>query len=132
MNPLRALIWKEGRESIYKIAIGVCLGLFVGLIPKDDLDSPALLVGLFGAVLMGMDAVAGEREPGDVALSVYPTAGPRLVAGGEVCSGGCRAAGRTSRVLGRGVPRAVGMGQSPAPVGLSLGAGPPLSPCMRR
>ena len=64
MNPLRALIWKEGREAIYKIAIGVCLGLFVGLIPKDDLDFLALLVGLFGAVLMGMDAVAGERSRG--------------------------------------------------------------------
>ena len=64
MNPLRALIWKEGREASYKIAIGVCLGLFVGLIPKDDLDSSALLVGLFGAVLMGMDAVAGERSRG--------------------------------------------------------------------
>ena len=64
MNLLRALIWKEGREASYKIAIGVCLGLFVGLIPKDDLDSSALLVGLFGAVLMGMDAVAGERSRG--------------------------------------------------------------------
>ncbi len=64
MNPLRALIWKEGRESIYKIVIGVCLGLFVGLIPKDDLDDSALLVGLFGAVLMGMDMVAGERSRG--------------------------------------------------------------------
>ena len=64
MKPLRALIWKEGRESIYKIAIGVCLGLFVGLIPKDDLDDSALLVGLFGAVLMGMDMVAGERSRG--------------------------------------------------------------------
>ena len=64
MNPLRALIWKEGREASYKIAIGVCLGLFVGLIPKDDLDFLALLVGLFGAVLMGMDAVAGERSRG--------------------------------------------------------------------
>ena len=64
MNLLRALIWKEGREASYKIAIGVCLGLFVGLIPKDALDFPALLVGLFGAVLMGMDAVAGERSRG--------------------------------------------------------------------
>ena len=64
MNPLRALIWKEGREASYKIAIGVCLGLFVGLIPKDDLDFLALLVGLFGAVLMGMDSVAGERSRG--------------------------------------------------------------------
>ncbi len=64
MKLLRALLWKEGREASYKIAIGVCLGLFVGLIPKDDLDSSALLVGLFGAVLMGMDAVAGERSRG--------------------------------------------------------------------
>ena len=75
MNPLRALIWKEGREASYKIAIGACLGLFVGL--NSTLDShpdPAnfsftfeqisFLVGLCGAVLMGMDVMAGERRRG--------------------------------------------------------------------
>ena len=63
MNPLRALIWKEGREAIYKIAIGVCLGLFVGL-NHDDSDFLSHLIGVLGAVLIGMDAVAGERSRG--------------------------------------------------------------------
>ena len=66
MNPLRALIWKEGREAIYKIAVGACLALFVGLAHNDPDFSLGLvshLVGLFGAVLMG-DAVAGERSRG--------------------------------------------------------------------
>ena len=35
MNPLRALIWKEGREAIYKITVGACLGLFVGLLTHN-------------------------------------------------------------------------------------------------
>ena len=64
MNPLRALLWKEGREASYKIAIGACLGLFVGLLVHVSLEKVAYLVGLFGAVLMGMDAVAGERSRG--------------------------------------------------------------------
>ena len=78
MNPLRALIWKEGRESIYKIALGVCLGLFVGLtINLDHYPYPdpsnvinftfeqiSFLVGLCGSVLMGMDVMAGERRRG--------------------------------------------------------------------
>ncbi|MDE2810477.1 MAG: ABC transporter permease subunit [Gemmatimonadota bacterium] len=63
MNPLRALIWKEGRESSYKIAVGACLGLFIGL-NHDDSDFLSHLVGVLGAVLMGMDAVAGERSRG--------------------------------------------------------------------
>ena len=63
MNPLRALIWKEGRESIYKVAAGACLGLFVGL-NHDDSDFLSHLVGVLGAVLIGMDAVAGERSRG--------------------------------------------------------------------
>ncbi len=64
MNPLRALIWKEGRESSYKIAVGACLGILVGLLVHSSLELVAYLVGLFGAVLMGMDAVAGERSRG--------------------------------------------------------------------
>ena len=67
MNPLRALIWKEGREAIYKIAVGACLALFVGLAHNNSdfsLGLVSALVGLFGAVLMAMDAVAGERSRG--------------------------------------------------------------------
>ena len=75
MNPLRALIWKEGREVLYKVAIGACLGLFVGLtINLDSHPDPdafsftfeqiSFLVGLCSAVLMGMDVMAGERRRG--------------------------------------------------------------------
>ena len=67
MNPLRALIWKEGRESSYKIVVGACLGIFVGLAHNDSdfsLGMVSHLVGILGAVLMGMDAVAGERSRG--------------------------------------------------------------------
>ena len=74
-KPLRALIWKEGREAIYKIAIGVCLGLFIGLTINLDSDPDpdafnftfeqiSFLVGLCSAVLMGMDVMAGERRRG--------------------------------------------------------------------
>ena len=74
-KPLRALIWKEGREAIYKVAIGACLGLFVGLTINLDSDPApnafsftfeqiSFLVGLCGAVLMGMDVMAGERRRG--------------------------------------------------------------------
>ena len=75
MNPLRALIWKEGREAIYKVAIGACLGLLVGLTINLDSDPDpdafgftfeqiSFLVGLCGAALMGMDVMAGERRRG--------------------------------------------------------------------
>jgi len=68
VNPLRALIWKEGRESSYKIIVGACLGLFVGLLthnaPSYPLELICYLIGFFSAVLMGMDAVAGERSRG--------------------------------------------------------------------
>ena len=75
MNLLRALIWKEGREASYKIAIGVCLGLFIGLTINLDSDPDpdafnftfeqiSFLVGLCSAVLMGMDVMAGERRRG--------------------------------------------------------------------
>ena len=67
MKPLRALIWKEGREAIYKVIVGACLGLFVGLADNDSdsfFELVPHLVGVFGAVLMGMNAVAGERSRG--------------------------------------------------------------------
>ncbi len=80
MNPLRALIWKEGREASYKIAVGACLGLFVGLLVHVSLEIVAYLVGLFGAVLMGMDAVAGERSRGTLPfLFILPLDRGRLL-----------------------------------------------------
>ena len=95
MNPLRALIWKEGRESIYKIAIGVCLGLFVGLtINLDHYPYPdpsnvinftfeqiSFLVGLCGAVLMGMDVMAGERRRGTLPFLLSRPLRPDMLLG---------------------------------------------------
>ena len=101
MNPLaalrtkslRALVWKEGREAIYKVAIGVCLGLFVGLTIDLDNDPPDLdainftfeqisfLVGLCGAVLMGMDVMAGERRRGTLPFLLSRPLRPDLLLG---------------------------------------------------
>ena len=92
MNPLRALIWKEGREAIYKIAVGVCLGLFVGLtINLDNYPDPnainftfeqiSFLVGLCGAVLMGMDIMAGERRRGTLPFLLSRPLRPDLLLG---------------------------------------------------
>ncbi len=69
MNPIRALLWKEGREAAYKIAAGAGLALVVGLVCTQErvfsyhreIQPLSHLVGLFGAVLMGMDLIAQER-----------------------------------------------------------------------
>lgn len=68
MNPTLALLWKEGREAAYKIAACAGLAMIVGLISagKNFHDSEiqilSHMVGLFGAILMGMDAIARERN----------------------------------------------------------------------
>ena len=93
MNPLRALIWKEGREASYKIAVGVCLGLFVGLTINPDNDTYpsnvfnftfeqiSFLVGLCGAVLMGMDVMAGERRRGTLPFLLSRPLRPDMLLG---------------------------------------------------
>ena len=71
MNPIRALLWKEGREAAYKTVFGAGLALLLGL-GHIDLDFPietvCHLVGVLGAVLMGMDLVAGERSRGTLSF----------------------------------------------------------------
>ena len=73
MNPTLALFWKEGREAAYKIAACAGLAMIVGLLynlwdypgrigPGPDVDVVGHFVGLIGAVLMGMDAIARERS----------------------------------------------------------------------
>lgn len=70
MNPIRALLWKEGREATYKIAAGAGLALAVGLVCTQEgvfsyhreIQPLSHLIGLFGAVLMGMDLIAQERS----------------------------------------------------------------------
>ncbi len=73
MNPTLALFWKEGREAAYKVAACAGLALIVGLlcnlweypqrsILDADVGTVGHFVGLIGAVLMGMDAIARERS----------------------------------------------------------------------
>ncbi|MDE2886999.1 MAG: ABC transporter permease subunit [Gemmatimonadota bacterium] len=69
MNTTLALFWKEGREAAYKIAACAGLAMIVALISagKEEYHDTGIqifghLVGLFGAVLFGMDAVARERN----------------------------------------------------------------------
>ena len=73
MNAILALFWKEGREATYKIAAGAGLALIVGLVlnlweyperigPGTNVGIVGHFVGLIGAVLMGMDAIARERS----------------------------------------------------------------------
>lgn len=68
MNPIGALFWKEARESAYKVAACAGLAMIVGLVFSQwefapaDVNVVSHAVGLFGAVLMGMDAIARERS----------------------------------------------------------------------
>lgn len=68
MNPILALFWKEGREAAYKVAACAGLAMIVGLVFSQwefapaDVNAVSHSVGLFGAVMMGMDAIARERS----------------------------------------------------------------------
>ena len=69
MNPTLALFWKEGREAAYKIAACAGLAFVVGLMCTQgeppggtEVEIMSHLVGLLGAVLMGMDFIARERS----------------------------------------------------------------------
>ena len=71
MNPILALFWKEGREAAYKIAACAGLAFVVGLVCAraegtlsggTEVQIMSHLVGLFGAVLMGMDFISRERS----------------------------------------------------------------------
>ena len=68
MNPTLALLWKEGREAAYKVVACAGLAMIVGLVFSQwefapaDVNVVSHSVGLFGAVLMGMDAIARERS----------------------------------------------------------------------
>ena len=68
MNPTLALFWKEGREAAYKVVACAGLAMIVGLVFSQwefapaDVNVVSHAVGLFGAVLMGMDAIARERS----------------------------------------------------------------------
>ena len=73
MNPTLTLFWKEGREAAYKVVACAGLAMIVGLAcnlwdytvrigPGTEVGIVGHFVGLIGAVLMGMDAIARERS----------------------------------------------------------------------
>ncbi len=67
MSPLRALLWKEGRAAAYRVAAVAGLALLAGLAHLDRDFPPQIgahLAGVFAAILMAMDLVAGERSRG--------------------------------------------------------------------
>ena len=87
MNPIRALLWKEGREAAYKIGAGSCVALLLGLAyfhpvfnNEYSLVAMSYLVGLLAAMTMGTDLVAGERSRGTLPfLLSRPLAPERLL-----------------------------------------------------
>ncbi len=87
MNPVRALLWKEGREAVYKVAGGSCVALLLGLAylhpvfnREYPLEAVSFLVGLLASVLMGIDQVSGERSRGTLPfLLSRPLAPARLL-----------------------------------------------------
>ena len=67
MNPQRALLWKEGRAAVLRVAAVAGLALLAGLAHLDRDFSPQIgahLAGVFAAILMAMHLVAGERSRG--------------------------------------------------------------------
>ena len=62
MNPIRALLWKEGRAAALRVAACACLALLAAR--TFPLDPLCHLVGILGAILMSMGLVAGERGRG--------------------------------------------------------------------
>ena len=87
MNPIRALLWKEGREAAYKTVFGAGMALLLGLAylhPVFNKEFPLMaasyLVGLLATVSMGIDQVAGERSRGTLPfLLSRPLASGRLL-----------------------------------------------------
>ena len=71
MNATKALFWKEGREILFKILIGLggCIALLLLRQHPDfernfvrSLENWGMWVGIAGAVVFGMEAIATERS----------------------------------------------------------------------
>ena len=64
---MRALIWKELRENIFKVLAGIGLCAVMFAINRSDINGPSrpqiwlVAIGGISAILLGMDALAGER-----------------------------------------------------------------------
>ena len=73
---MRALLWKEGRENLFKIlsGIGGCVIIHLLRLQEDfnqgfysrsrGIEVWLLLLGIISSLMLGMDAVAGERSKG--------------------------------------------------------------------
>jgi ABC-type transport system involved in multi-copper enzyme maturation permease subunit len=87
---MRALLWKECRENLYKLlmALGVCLVILV--LRQDaefngdfsqNIGEWVAFFGLFCAAIFGVDVVASERSRGTLGfLLAQPLTMPRILA----------------------------------------------------
>ncbi len=92
MNPIRALLWKEGREAVYKVGAGSCVAILLGLAylhPVFNNEYPLVavsyLVSLLAAVTMGIDLVAGERGRGTMPFLLSRPLAPGRLRGCSRC-----------------------------------------------
>ncbi|HJP33589.1 MAG TPA: ABC transporter permease subunit [Candidatus Latescibacteria bacterium] len=87
---MRALLWKEFRENIYKVATGLGVVLLLHILRQfevfnrsfdNDINGWAPVIAGLSAGVLGMDAFAGERSRGTLEfLLVRPVSGARIVA----------------------------------------------------
>ena len=86
---MKTLLWKEYRENAYKVLLGVgaCLAIHVMRMREsfnhwftNDIDEFALWFGIVSAIILAMEAVAGERARGSFDfLMARPVSALRLL-----------------------------------------------------
>ena len=94
---MRALMWKEGREVLFKVLVGLAVCLLFLLLRQgsefneefsSDFDSWAVTFGIVCALVLGMDVIAAERSRGTLHyLLERPLAVSKLVLV-KFCAGG--------------------------------------------
>ena len=87
---MSALLWKEFRENIYKVATGLSVVLLLHILRQieafnqafaNDVNGWAPVLAGLSAGILGMDAIAGERSRGTLEfLLVRPASVARIIA----------------------------------------------------
>ena len=87
---MRALLWKEWRENTYKIVTGLSVVLLLHVLRQidsfnqsfaNDVNGWAPVIAGLSAGILGMDAIAGERNRGTLEfLLVRPPSAARIIA----------------------------------------------------
>ena len=90
MSTLYALLWKEGREILPKVLVGVALAVVVCLMRNNADFSRSYAAGfeelitgglVVMAIMLGMDAIARERSTGTLSFLLdKPVAGATVLA----------------------------------------------------